>query len=143
MPFRETIRGPQRRPSFVGEYRFAGKRLPGGDGCMAVSRTDGFSDQVRAWLAECLPRAIVYARSLVRDAGEADDVVQECVYRLLRRSATRDDKRHLIVYTKEDSAGTMQQFAARLVDGKSVVAQLKSCEPVNGGCGTFGRSWFT
>ncbi len=37
----------------------------------------------------------------------------------------------------------MQQFAARLVDGKSVVAQLKSCEPVNGGCGTFGRSWFT
>ena len=36
----------------------------------------------------------------------------------------RDDKGHLVVYTKEDSAGIMQQFAARLVDGKSVVTQL-------------------
>jgi RNA polymerase sigma-70 factor (ECF subfamily) len=37
-----------------------------------------------------LPRAIVYARSLVRDASEADDVVHECVYRLLKRSASYD-----------------------------------------------------
>jgi hypothetical protein len=37
---------------------------------------------------------------------------------------TRDDKGHLVVYTKEDSAGIMQQFAARLVEGKSVVTQL-------------------
>ena len=57
---------------------------------MVVSGTGGFGDEVRAWLAECLPRAIVYARSLVRDAGEADDVVQECVYRLLKRSASYD-----------------------------------------------------
>jgi RNA polymerase sigma-70 factor (ECF subfamily) len=57
---------------------------------MVVSGTGGFGDEVRAWLAECLPRAIVYARSLVRDAGEADDVVQECVYRLLNRSASYD-----------------------------------------------------
>ncbi len=57
---------------------------------MAVSGTGGFGDDVRAWLAECLPRAIVYARSLVRDASEADDVVQECVYRLLKRSASYD-----------------------------------------------------
>ena len=55
---------------------------------MAVSRTGGFGDDVRAWLAECLPRAIVYARSLVRDAVEADDVVQECVYRLLKRATS-------------------------------------------------------
>ena len=57
---------------------------------MAVSGTGGFGDDVRAWLVECLPRAIAYARSLVRDAGEADDVVQECVYRLLKRSASYD-----------------------------------------------------
>ena len=57
---------------------------------MVVSGTGGFGDEVRAWLAECLPRAIVYARSLVRDAGEANDVVQECVYRLLKRSASYD-----------------------------------------------------
>ncbi len=37
---------------------------------------------------------------------------------------TRDDKGHLIVYTKEDSAGIMQQWAARLVDGTSIVTQL-------------------
>ena len=57
---------------------------------MTVSRTDGFSDEVRAWLVECLPRAVVYARSLVRDGNEADDLVQECVYRLLRRAASYD-----------------------------------------------------
>jgi RNA polymerase sigma factor (sigma-70 family) len=57
---------------------------------MSVSRTNGFGEEVRAWLAECLPRAIVYARSLVRDVGEADDVVQECVYRLLKRAAHYD-----------------------------------------------------
>jgi hypothetical protein len=39
---------------------------------MSVSRTSGFVEEVRVWLAECLPRAIVYARSLVRDA---DDVI--------------------------------------------------------------------
>ena len=61
---------------------------------MAVSRTGSFGDEVRTWLAECLPRAIVYARSLVRDAGEADDVVQECVYRLLKRSASYDLSRN-------------------------------------------------
>jgi hypothetical protein len=37
---------------------------------------------------------------------------------------TRDEKGHLVVYTKADQAGIMQQWAARLVDGKSVVAQL-------------------
>jgi RNA polymerase sigma factor (sigma-70 family) len=57
---------------------------------MAVSQTGGFGDDVRAWLADCLPRAIVYARSLVRDASEAEDVVQECVYRLLRRADRYD-----------------------------------------------------
>jgi RNA polymerase sigma factor (sigma-70 family) len=57
---------------------------------MAVSRTDGFSDLVRAWLAECLPRAMAYARSLVRDGNEADDLVQECVYRLLKRAGGYD-----------------------------------------------------
>ena len=72
------------------ECRFRGNRLPGGDGCMAVSRTDGFSDLVRAWLVECLPRGGGDARSLVRDGNEADDLVQECVYRLLKRAGSYD-----------------------------------------------------
>ena len=37
---------------------------------------------------------------------------------------TRDERGHLVVYTKVDEAGIMQQWAARLVDGKSVVTQL-------------------
>ncbi len=37
---------------------------------------------------------------------------------------TCDDKGHLIVYTKQDSTGIMQQFSARLNRGKSVVTQL-------------------
>ncbi len=69
---------------------------------MAISGTGGSGDDVRAWLAECLPRAIVYARSFVRDVREADDVVQECVYRLLKRSASydlpRDDSRGPLLY---------------------------------------------
>jgi RNA polymerase sigma-70 factor (ECF subfamily) len=67
-----------------------GGRLSEGDGCMTLSQTGSFSDEVRAWLAECLPRAVAYARSLVRDTNEADDVVQECVYRLLKRAASYD-----------------------------------------------------
>jgi RNA polymerase sigma-70 factor (ECF subfamily) len=57
---------------------------------MALSRTDGFSDEVQAWLAECLPRALAYARSSVRDSSEADDVVQQCVYRRLKRGTSYD-----------------------------------------------------
>ena len=45
---------------------------------------------MRAWLVECLPRAVAYARSLVRDGNEADDLVQECVYRLLKRAGDYD-----------------------------------------------------
>jgi predicted AlkP superfamily pyrophosphatase or phosphodiesterase len=37
---------------------------------------------------------------------------------------TRDAKGHGVVYTKADEDGVMQQWMARLVDGKSVVTQL-------------------
>ncbi|MBM4089769.1 MAG: EF-hand domain-containing protein [Planctomycetes bacterium] len=37
---------------------------------------------------------------------------------------TQDEKGHCVVYTKEDADGVMQQWMARLVDGKSVVTQL-------------------
>ncbi len=37
---------------------------------------------------------------------------------------TQDDRGHCVVYTKVDPAGVMQQWLARLVDGKSVVTQL-------------------
>jgi hypothetical protein len=37
---------------------------------------------------------------------------------------TRDEKGHCVVYTKADKGGIMQQWMARLVDGKSAVTQL-------------------
>jgi hypothetical protein len=37
---------------------------------------------------------------------------------------TRDEKGHCVVYTKADQDGIMQQWMARLVDGKSAVTQL-------------------
>ena len=39
---------------------------------------------------------------------------------------TRDREGPFVVYTKEDAAGLMQQWAARLVDGRSIVTQLTS-----------------
>ncbi len=46
-----------------------------------------------AWVAAVGPRAIAYARSLVHDESRADDVVQECFYRLLRRADAYDLER--------------------------------------------------
>src|SRR5262249_50213317 len=43
-------------------------------------------EQLGAWAAAVLPRAVAYARSLLRDRSQAEDVVQECLYRLLRRA---------------------------------------------------------
>lgn len=43
-----------------------------------------------AWARTVLPRAVAYARSLVRDPANADDLVQECLYRLLRRADDYD-----------------------------------------------------
>jgi RNA polymerase sigma factor (sigma-70 family) len=38
------------------------------------------------WARRVVPRALAYARSLTRDESRADDLVQECLYRLLRRA---------------------------------------------------------
>lgn len=43
-----------------------------------------------AWARQVLPRAVAYARSLLRDRSQAEDVVQECLYRLLRRAHEYD-----------------------------------------------------
>lgn len=45
------------------------------------------------WARAVLPRAVAFARSLVRDPAQADDLVQECLYRLLRRAADYDIER--------------------------------------------------
>lgn len=48
------------------------------------------ADDLDAWVLETAPRATAYARSLLRDADVADDVVQDCYCRLLAKAAVYD-----------------------------------------------------
>jgi RNA polymerase sigma-70 factor (ECF subfamily) len=43
-----------------------------------------------AWCRQVAPRALAYARSLLRDPVAAEDVVQDCFYRLLRHADEYD-----------------------------------------------------
>ncbi|MEX2114068.1 MAG: RNA polymerase sigma factor [Pirellulales bacterium] len=43
-----------------------------------------------SWITLALPSAVAYAASLSGDAGQAEDVVQDCVCRLLDRAAHYD-----------------------------------------------------
>lgn len=47
-------------------------------------------EELDDWARRVVPRALAYARSLTRDQARADDLVQECLYRLLRRAAHYD-----------------------------------------------------
>ena len=56
----------------------------------------GFSDRPElngtheAWILATLPRALAYARSLLRDRALAEDVTHDCYVRLLAKAATYD-----------------------------------------------------
>jgi RNA polymerase sigma-70 factor (ECF subfamily) len=41
------------------------------------------ADALQAWVESCLPRALAYAKSLLRDVHAAEDVVHDCFCRLL------------------------------------------------------------
>jgi len=43
-----------------------------------------------AWVLETAPRAVAYARSLLRNPDEAEDIVQDCYCRLLAKATTYD-----------------------------------------------------
>ena len=51
---------------------------------------EGQRRELEVWAREVLPRAVVYARSLTRESDNAEDVVQECLFRLLRRADDYD-----------------------------------------------------
>jgi RNA polymerase sigma-70 factor (ECF subfamily) len=55
--------------------------------------TDDQRKRFEAWVIAVSPRALAYARSLVRESSQAEDVVQECLYRLLRRASDYDLER--------------------------------------------------
>lgn len=48
------------------------------------------SAELDAWVLATAPRAVAYARSLLRDHHEADDIVQDCYCRLLQKAHTYD-----------------------------------------------------
>jgi RNA polymerase sigma-70 factor (ECF subfamily) len=47
-------------------------------------------DGLDAWVRLTWPRAVVYARSLVRDRSAAEDIVQDCFCNLLRKADLYD-----------------------------------------------------
>src|SRR3954452_19706641 len=51
---------------------------------------DARRDELDAWARQVVPRALAYARSLARGPAQAEDLVQECLYRLLRRAGEDD-----------------------------------------------------
>ncbi len=48
------------------------------------------SDELDAWVLATAPRAVAYARSLLRNPDDADDVVQDCYCRLLAKADVYD-----------------------------------------------------
>jgi RNA polymerase sigma-70 factor (ECF subfamily) len=48
------------------------------------------SAALEAWVLASLPRAVAFARSLVRDPSVAEDLVQECYCKLLRKASDYD-----------------------------------------------------
>jgi RNA polymerase sigma factor (sigma-70 family) len=55
--------------------------------------TDEQRARLGEWVRSVAPRAVAFARSLLRDPTRADDVVQEAFYRLLRKANEYDLER--------------------------------------------------
>jgi len=50
----------------------------------------GSADDLDRWVLATAPRAVAYARSLLRDPHQAEDVVQDCYCRLFAKAGTYD-----------------------------------------------------
>ena len=59
--------------------------MPGGDDPRPATRS-----AQEAWALATLPRALAFATSLIRDRGQAEDVVHDCYVRLLGKAGTYD-----------------------------------------------------
>ena len=55
--------------------------------------SDSLRDRLDSWARAVAPRALAYAHSLLRDPARAEDVVQECLYRLFRKAGDYDLER--------------------------------------------------
>ncbi len=71
-----------------------------------------------SWITLALPGAIAYAASLLSDRAQAEDVVQDCVCRLLKHSARYDlarDGRKLLFRSITNACINQQQRARKTV----------------------------
>ncbi|HKA06218.1 MAG TPA: sigma-70 family RNA polymerase sigma factor [Gemmataceae bacterium] len=55
--------------------------------------SNSLRDRLDMWARGVIPRALAYAQSLLRDRTQAEDVVQESLFRLLRRADEYDLER--------------------------------------------------
>lgn len=90
------------------------------------------SAAIEAWVLASLPRAVAFARSLVRDPTIADDLVQECYCKLLRKAADYDLPRDgtKLLFTTLTRTCIDRQRRQR---GESLEDLLDTCEERHGG----------
>ncbi len=56
----------------------------------AESRRNASETKIATWVNDVLPKAVAYARTLIRDSHAAEDIVHDCVCRLLARQDRYD-----------------------------------------------------
>ena len=56
----------------------------------AESRRNASEAEIVTWVNDVLPKAVAYAYSLIRDSHAAEDIVHDCVCRLLDRQDRYD-----------------------------------------------------
>jgi len=85
----------------------------------------------RVWIGDIDPETDMFRTATGRDYLMDEDITiifdrppQGRKFSTNGPEWTRDDQGYCVVYTKADQAGIMQQWLARLVDGRSVVTQL-------------------
>lgn len=97
---------------------------------------------MESWITQALPGAVAYAASLLGDREKADDMVQECVCRLLLHAARYDlprDGRRLLfrsitnacinVVTRERKTLSLDEVGRAALDGTWELEDVTATEP--------------
>jgi RNA polymerase sigma factor (sigma-70 family) len=86
-----------------------------------------------AWILEIAPRAVAYAASLLRDRSSAEDIVQDCLYRLLRKAAVYDLERdgNRLLFAAISNACINQNTRQRTLASLSGAADERDLDPID------------
>ncbi len=89
------------------------------------------------WIVATAPRAVAYARSLLRNEHDAEDIVQDCYTRLLAKAAVYDLPRDgmKLLYTAITNAtinlNQRRRFTFRLIRSDDSAGEEQSEDPVD------------